>query len=323
MKKLLLITLLVTALPNCSKKQPYSLFKESKTQTPTKQIAIETTTEQNKIPELDFEVQNATGKTLFIACFTYIQKEKFTQWRWDKSPVYKLTPNASTFINIDTIPDNDYRSDIFGYLAIFENEQEANESIYELVDDNKKIDLDRISELTGKKVVVTVKKYGFRPAHLDFAIVSKEKKRLPPELDFAIENQTGKMLFVTGFMYEIKESTRSVWNYEKTPVLKLEPGQTAMIDIDTIARKRDRIYMSGFLGVFEEHEEKEANEATYELLPPKNKLSLGRLSRIQGQKVILEVERYGSVSDINEFAIKPTASPLENIEAEAPTGVNL
>lgn len=324
MKKFLFLILVIATLPQCGKKEStaanqaknYALFKTGNVPPQPKQIVVEKPTELAKIPELDFEVQNKTGKTLFVVCFSYIQKEEFARWRWDKSAVYKVEPNTSTFVNVDTIPDDEHRDDVFGYLAIFENEQKANEAIYELVDDDKKIDLDRIIKLHNKKVVVDVEKYGFKPSRLDFAIVAQDKKKLPPELDFAVENQTGKTLFVTGFIYQIKDNVRSVWTYDKTAVLKLEPNQTAMIDVDTIAQKRDRIYMSGFLGVFEEHEEAKAREATYELLPTKNKISLGRLSRLQGQKVIIEVERYGAVGDITEFAIQPAISPIQRMKAE-------
>jgi len=322
-------------LPECGKKKQttvdpeksYALFKEGsipapskrivphiRNQKPIKPVVEEVKEEKKEIPELDFEVQNATAKTLYITCFSYIQKEEFARWRWDKSHVYKLESMATVFVNVDTIPDDENREDIFGYLAIFENEQEAQDSIYELVDDNNKIDLDRINKLHNKKVVIDVEKYGFKKTRLDFAIIEKLKKKLPPEIDFVVENQTGKTIFVAGFIYQIKDDIRSVWTYAKTPVLKLEPEKTGIIDIDSIYESRDRLYMSGFLGVFEEHEEQKARDATYELLPPKNKIAIGRLSRLKNQKVIIEIERYGAVGELTEFATKPTVSPLTKIK---------
>ena len=94
--------------------------------------------------ELDFEVENKTGKTIYVTCFSYIQKEYTVRWRWDKSPVYKLDEGDSVVINVDTIEDDANREHTFGYLAVFSDEQKAHDSIYELTPDTKKIDLDQI-----------------------------------------------------------------------------------------------------------------------------------------------------------------------------------
>lgn len=261
-------------------------------------------------PELDFEVQNVTHKTLYVACFTHIQKEPFTSWRWDKSAVYKIEPNQRVYINIDTIPDDRNREEIFGYLTVFDDKKEADDAIFELIDDEKKIDLDQVFQLKHKTIAIDTERYGFKKEILDFAIIHKDKKKhLPPELDFLLENNTGKTIYLTAFIYQIRDNARSVWTYDKTPVLKLKPGQTSIIDVDTTGAKRNRVYMSGFLGIFDEHEKEKAEKATLELLPPRNKISLGRLSRLEGQRVVIETEKYGAIGHINEFDLVDAQSP--------------
>lgn len=302
-------------------KTKYSLFKKmlpgSKKTTPITKPSIKSTTNKQKesitpkrrtkYPELDFEIKNQTGKTLYVTCFTYIKKLEIERWRWDKSSVYKLENNQSVIVNIDTIIDEKNRKYIFGYLATFDNEKEANESIYELLDDKQKIDLDLIYKLKDKIVIIDVERYGFKKERLDFDIVQKsKKKRKPSEYDFAIENQTSKTIYVAGFIYQVKDDIRSLWTYDKTPVQKLLPGQVSIIDVDTIAIPRNRKYMRGFLGVFEEYEEKLARNSTFELLAPKYKVKLGRLSKLKNKKIVLDIEKYGAVGDIIDYVIKPT-----------------
>jgi len=326
-KKIFLLIPLAAIIASCGKestekaapkKREYALFKHGSRPVQPKPVVkkvkeevIEKVGEERVVPELDFEVENATGKTIYIACFSYIQKEPLVRWRWDKSSIQKLEDGQRTFVNIDTIPDHSNREEIFGYLAVFEDESKAHNSIYELLDDRQKIDLDLLHRLKGKKVVVGVEKYGFKKAKLDFAIVEKLKKKRPaPELDFIVENGTGRTIFLTAFIYQVKDNSRMVWHYDKTPVQKLEQGQMSVVNVDTVEDDRDRTYMRGYLSVFEEHEEDKAHDATYELLDSKNKMSLDRLSRLKNQKVVIGIEQYGAIGEVAEFDIKPTRSPL-------------
>jgi len=273
-----------------------------------------TQAENGQTKELDFQVKNETGKTIYVTCFSYIQKGRFSRWHWDKSPVYKLEQNKSVFINVDTIPDKEHSEHTFAYLAVFSDEAAANQAIYELLEDQTKVDLDQVYNLFNKQVIITVEKYGFKEEQIDFAVVKKLKKKLPPpELDFVIENQTGKTIYVCCFVHQIKDDIRSVWAYDKTTVQKLLPNQTSLINIDTISNIKDRAFVPGYLAVFEEYEEKEARESTYELLKPKNKIVLGRLSHLKEKKVIIEVEKYGAVGDITEITIKPVSHVLKRL----------
>jgi len=267
---------------------------------------------ERSVKELDFEVHNSTEQTIFVTCFSYTQKERRTRWRWDKSPVYEIVPHTETMVNIDTILDEEHRESTFGYLAIFNNKQAADDAIYELTEDNQKIDLDLLFKLENKKVVIDIKKYGFKKEQIDFAVVDKfEKKHIKHELDFLIENNTEKPILITAFIYQITDEARTVWSFHKTAVQRLEPGQISIVDVDSIPKEESRLYATGVLGIFEDNEYETANDATYELLPAKNKVHLGNLSKLKGQKVAVEVEQYGLLGEISEFNIKPAESPIK------------
>lgn len=268
--------------------------------------------------ELDFDVKNETGKTVYVTCFAYQRKRDFGNWRWDKSPVYKLEDNQTVTIDVDTIPDEQDRNHVFGYLAVFTNQKAAEDAIYELTDDRYLLELDLLIQLKGKTVTLTIEKYGAKGEYFEYDFVNKNHKndKEIPELDFPIENKTGKPILVTCFAYEKKAKGRwiasleekddmSVWRFDKTPILKLMPDQIGVIDVDTILGNRDRTYMRGYLAVFDEDEELLAQQSTYELLETSRKLNLGELPRLKNKKVVVEIEKYGMMQDFIDFIIKP------------------
>lgn len=133
--------------------------------------------------ELDFEVENQTGKTIYITCFSYIKKRPFSRWHWNKSPVYKIDDNQTVVVDLPTISDEEDRNNAFGYLGVFDNAQDAENSTIELLDDNKKIDLDIIAQLHGKKVTIDVEKYGIVGEFYDYDFQDiNKKKRLKKSL---------------------------------------------------------------------------------------------------------------------------------------------
>lgn len=268
--------------------------------------------------ELDFEVENHTGKTVYVTCFVYQRKRDFGHWRWDKSPVYKLEDNQTAIIDLDTIPDEQDRNNVFGYLGVFNDEKTAQDATYELTDDHYLLDLDLVSQLQGKKVTLEIEKYGKKGEFFeyDFVQIKGTENHVPPELDFSVENKTGKPILVTCFVYEKKAKGRwiaatetkddmSVWRFDKTPIIRLEPDQIGIIDVDTITGDRDRNYMRGYLAVFDVDEQDEIEKATYELLDSKHKLHLGELSYLKNKKVVIDIEKYGIMEDFIDFTIKP------------------
>lgn len=256
------------------------------------------------VEELDFEVENATGKTIYVTCFAYLKREDFTRWHWDKSPIFKIDSYKSAIIDVTTIKDSLDRHGVYGYLGVFDTIEEALASTYELLPDIKKIDLDLLYKLKNKKVVIEVKRYGFKGISLSPSIEEKVKKETyVPELDFLIENQTGKNLYITCFLYQDKGEL-STWSFVKSPVVFLRAGHTTFIDIQTTVAPYERSFLRGFLGVFDENQKELADNITYELLKPENKLRLGILKALAGHKVILVAEQYGIAGDMIDYTIK-------------------
>ncbi len=274
----------------------------------------------SNIKSLDFDVQNKTGKTLYVTCFSYIKKRDFGHWRWDKSPIYKLDHLQTQKIQIDYIDDDYSRKNVFGYLGVFKNQKDADDSIYELLPDRNKLDLDQLMYLHDKKL--EIERYGFKGEYFEFNFAEKnardqeQKIARTPELDFAVENKTGKPILATCFVYQKKakgtwfaavdeKDDMEVWRYDKTPIISIPPGEIGVIDVDTITESRDRSYVRGFLAIFDEEETKLAQESTFELLGSHRKLNLGLLARLKKKKVVVDVEQYGIAEDFIDYVIKP------------------
>lgn len=256
--------------------------------------------------ELDFNIQNLSGKTVYVACFSYIKKHDFARWRWDKSKIYKLENNQSMLIDIDNIKDKEYRENVYGALAVFNNKQDALNSTYEHLNENNRLDLDKLYLLKNKTVKIGVEKYGFKGDLFTKELVQKIKtdKKKYKELDFLIKNKTGKTLYLCGFIYQ-KKINSDVWTYDKTKVKKIKPNQIITIDVDTLKNEDNRSDTRGFLGIFKENQKEIAEKSTYELLAPENKLALGRLASLKNKLIVLEIERYGIQNNFLEFSIKP------------------
>ena len=271
--------------------------------------------------EIDFEVENLTGETIYAACFAYMRKRVHSRWRWSKSPIYKIRNKQSIVVDIPTIKDRNDRKNVFGALGIYDNHKEANNATYELTHDKNKLDLDRLIDLKGKKVTIETERYGFKDPFLDYDFVDARKeltkiKGSTPELDFLVVNNTNKTVYICGFIYLKKakghwiaaideKDDMTTWRFDKTPVLKVKNGQTAYIDVDTIIPQRDRKNVLGYLGIFNKDEKNLAHKSTYELLNKNQKIQLGNLYRLKNKKVVLEIEQYGIKGDIIDYVVKP------------------
>lgn len=284
-----------------------SILLQSETTAPTKITKIQKQAQENRI--LEINIQNVTGKTIYVACFSYIKRHtKADRWRWDKSKIYMLKENESTTIKLDPIVNKDNRENIYGYLAVFDKEKDAINSTYELLEETKKLDLDRIYLLKNKTVKIGIEKYGFKGDLLSTNISETKKSKLPksnkpvPELDFYIKNRTGKKIYVVGFIYQ-KKVDSDVWYYDKTDTYQINDKETILMDIDTLNDKYNRVFARGFLGVFNENQKEEAQKSTYETLPAGNKLALGTIAPLKGRVVVVQVEKYGMIDNFLEFAI--------------------
>lgn len=272
----------------------------------------------NKYYDFKFDLHNVSGVSLYTTCFAYIKPRHFNRWRWRKTEVKEVKPGATIPISMRVLDDHEDKLHIFGALGVFSNRTEAEESTYELLRDENKLDLDLLSGIENKTIVVGIERYGFHEPFYDYDFVEKQAKKdgAATELDFFVQNQTGRTIFITGFIYSKKAKGRwiaaedekddmSVWRFYKTKVLRLEQGQTGYIDIDSIIPKRDRSFVRGYLGIFDEDHENDAHSKTFELLSDAEKINLGLLTRRQGRTIILEVERYGVANDIIDFTVKP------------------
>ncbi len=255
--------------------------------------------------ELDFYIQNTTGKTIYAVCFAYIQKQPFHRWRWDKTNIYKINNNQTVQIDVDYIKDEAYRKNVYGYLAIFDTKEKAENAIYELLEEKDKIALDKLYKLKNQKILIGVEKYGFKGEQLAHDIVPFEDSEMKfPELDFVVENKTGKTVLIACFVYQRKDDAH-IWRFDKTPIIKLKPNDYGLIDVDSIREKYVRVYLQGYLAVFNEDQLQEAKESTFELLAPENKIPLGRMAALKNKKVVLEVEQYGTVGTKIDYTIHP------------------
>lgn len=267
---------------------------------------------------LDFEVENKTGRAIFVTCFSYLRQRDFGRWRWDKSPVYKVDDDASVVVNISDVSNPQDREHVYGYLGVFRTQKAAEDATYELTSDKKLLDLDLLYKLKDKKVTIEVEKYGIKGEFYEYDFVRKDDIQSDvPLLDFPVKNDTGKPIFVICFVYQKKAKGRwmetmeekddmSVWRFDKTPIIKLMPQETGMIEVDKILGSRDRTYVRGYLAIFDEDEEKLAQDATYELLESRHKLHLGDLDRLKNSTVVINVEMYGIKENFVDFTIKPT-----------------
>jgi hypothetical protein len=274
--------------------------------------------EVNSYHHIKFDIHNVSGTTLYTSCFAYIKPRLFNRWRWRKTDVKEIKAGQKVTIKIRVLNDEQDMKHIFGALGVFSNRHECEESTYELLHDENKLDLDLLKDIENKCVVIGIERYGLREPFYDYDFVDPQQKKVAEstDLDFFVQNQTGNPVFVAGFIYTKKAKGRwiaaedekddmTVWRYYKTKVLKLEPGQTGYVEVDNIIPKRDRSFVRGYLGVFGAEHENEAHRKTFELLSDKEKINLGLLTRRRGRTIILEVESYGVANDIIDYTVKP------------------
>lgn len=258
---------------------------------------------KHRIGELDFFVKNKTQRPIFVTCFYYAKKETTAIWKWYKTDVIKLNPTQASLIDIDTLPDRDNREYVYGYLGVFNSQVEADTAIYELLSEKNKVDIEKLTKIKGKTVIIETDRYGFKGEVLNFRIKDEnvdKKLATIPSLDFRVYNKTGKDLWLTCFLYEKQSKVQRQWEFRKTPVVKLNNNDSTIINIDPVAEEYDRKNVRGFLAAFSEDEKKIAEEATYELTPLNKLIKLGKLYRLNGLNVILKAKKYGLEIDTND-----------------------
>ncbi len=167
--------------------------------------------------------------------------------------------------------------------------------MYELLEDTKRVDLEKLTMLRDKIVIIQEREYGFKGEVLDYSMPKREDvDHAMPELDFVIENQTDEDLWLATFIYQ-KKGRKPQWKFVKIEPQHIPSGQEVLVDVDTIAAAYDRVNVRAFLGLFKEDEFEAAQKATYENLSPRRRLKVGKLYQIRDrhEKVVLRRRKYG------------------------------
>ena len=185
--------------------------------------------------------------------------------------------------------------------------------------------------VTEYQVTLTPEKYGFYGTIVDYEIQNRnpEKRTYQPELDFWVENNTDDFMYITVFAYQ-RHDRHISWVHDATDIIGLAPGDVRLIDVESIAKKYDWEHVHAHLALFKTHhdtypkallpqahdtfqedarafnEEIEkyneeartaAENATYELLGPRQNIKLPRLADIRGKKIVLKKRPYGLIVD--------------------------
>jgi hypothetical protein len=200
--------------------------------------------------------------------------------------------------------------------------------VYELLKDTEKLDLGKLTSLAHQPLILEAQDYGDKGRVLDYRLRSKttEKGAVIPELDFLVENNTTKNLWVTCFSFAKETPYHTQWHFSKTPVQHLKAKSSIVMDVSTIADDYDRKNVRGYLGVFEDSEKQAAEDATYELLSVHKKLNLGKLYKLSNKKIVIEEENYGVLVDRDyethetfyEYTIENAPAPEAPAPAQTP-----
>jgi len=255
---------------------------------------------------LSIKVRNITPRTLYASCFTFMRKEESPRWRWYKTQVYELVPSKDIVMALGSFKSRRSIPDAYGVLGLFTEYEKAENAIYELLPDENKIDLDRVNKLADKTVVIGLEKYGIAGDIFEYSMIpdnSPIKDTAP--LDFTVENQTGKPVYVTAFIYEKKEDM-PIWQYNKSPIVRIETGELGAVKVDAVLNTYDRRYTRGYLGVFEESERQEAFDCTFPLLKDHQRIDVGVLAALKNGNIVLKKQKYGIMGDVVDFVPKDT-----------------
>ncbi len=307
--------------PGCSKQLDDTPSKNTQAT-----AAISSAVNQNKSTHtFNLDLENTSGKTLYTCCFTYAKKTKNALWRWQKSGVFMIEDDATATIPITVFNDIDDIEHTFGTLGIFNTQEEANAATYELLPDKQKLDLDLLYKLANKKITLCIEAYGIKRSFYDYSVTDSTKPSAPAESSFFnVHNNTKKPIRVCFFSYEHRNEitvdeessadiNRGMWRYYKSDVILIASGATQKINLPSQRDNLDNddsaaafLGRPGYLGIFDENEQTEAESCTFELLPENKKLPLGGIAGLHEKTIELTLEQYGVKNNIIDFVVKPT-----------------
>lgn len=295
MKRLLLFLLL---LPCCYKEPVYRMEKL--------QVAF------SHKWLFDFELKNETNKTIYAVCFYYGMRESGLRWMWQKSAVVKLEPNDKKKMHLHTL-NKDIKNLVHGSLATFDNEEDANNSIFELLTDFQILELPLLKDIKGKTLILKIDPYASKGRNLYYKIIDNEMKYSDINLDFYVENKSNEDIIIASFIYK-KYTTQEQWSFYKTDVIEIKNGEQKLIPAGYVENKYDEGNIRGYLGIFKKDEYQKAKDSTFFLLNSKEKLEIGKLTNYKDKKVVIIPSTYKNLSKYKQIRYSQFEYIRENLK---------
>lgn len=298
-KNFFLIALLCLVSSGCTTKKP---INKSYGQKGTEKISSKAFT---------ITLENTSTSDLYGCLFYYAKENLENRWSWHKSEVVNIRPQSSAKISI-TVSSRSKSDleDVQSCLSVFNNKDDAEMAIIELLSDEKRIDLGKLLPLNNKSIKISPETYGFKTNKISYSIVEQTNSETQHELSFSVVNSIGKNIYLTGFIYE-HFNAHPQWDFEKLPVVFFPHNASAKVTIPTESNRYNWENIHGYLALFDEDQKQEADFSIYESLDPSNKVNLEALVKINKQTIILEPKTYGILTGFAEeypeieFAIKP------------------
>ena len=246
-------------------------------------------------PTIRFDLKNDLGRKVFLVPFAYVKRFLNDTWHWVNLDILELEQGQSGVVDVGTFNSVSDAESVFGSLRLCTSAEEAASATYELSEDYQRVDVGLLSELHKKTITLHASKYGVGGERISYEVSPSKWKKVLPPLDFVVRNTHKEPVFVTAFFYGKEQDCDPLWSWRftKSPVYALKPGESATVKVDIIKDPYDWKNIKGFLGVFNQNESLKAENATYELLVPSEKIALGPLSKIVGKEGALTSRLYG------------------------------
>lgn len=245
---------------------------------------------------IHFAVKNELGRKVVVAPFAYVKRFLTDTWHWVNLTSLELEQGQQGLVDVGALASQDDAETVFGALRLCATKEEAAAATYELSQDHERVDVGLFSVLNKKTVILRASQYGVEGERISYEVSpSKWTKTLPP-LDFAVINTHSEPVFLAAFFYGKEQDSDPfrAWRFTKSPVYELKPGQSTVVKVETIKDPYDWQNIKGYLSVFKQNEKLKAQNATYELLLPSEKIALGPLSQLAGKQVALVSRLYGT-----------------------------
>jgi hypothetical protein len=237
--------------------------------------------------DLHITVENKADKPIYASIFYYAKKAIGYRWNWYKTPPQHLHPGESyTFELTNFLSKRELRS-VYGYIGISHTQQEADDLVFELIEDSHAIDIGILSKLHSEVIEIISHDEGVSGASWTWKPRDSTKETLESTYQFSLDNQTGEDLWIAPFIYD-KSAVQQQWKFRKTPLIEAKKDTKQTIFIPAHAHRINRHFVQGFLGVFKHNDLERAKASTYPSLQPHEKLTVGYLYKLRNRTIILK-----------------------------------